>query len=516
MNSAGRALIGALLGALITLAAHPASRPFLLGSVNRATPAMLESSISTEAAVLSPPTDVQSASLWLQVGMDRLRDGRGLSSEERNSLLQVVEAAALKEVGNAYWPQMATVLLLDAGRMQDAQSAWSRASRLTSWKDYQSERLLQSRRELAAQAGAEQAWQLAFVYYARSESSGIMIERAARKLLAQADYESDLGREVRYATLLNGDLLRSGGRSVRVSRHGANIVELAAYPADLTATITPKRLWVGQTSLLASFAESGMDVAHDRANKIFRANEGWRALVYQEERDQTMQQYAMATVVAAALPVALLATSVVGFVILGIGLLIQASMRHARSFPMALTGFVSVSLALLVYGLSERPVAALAVSLCSAFILVAPAHARRIQPSDLGPLFTFVVLALAVASAGAVAAHAVTNAPPLVSLAPVLGVPHEFQDRPSFIALGFVLASLLFLVSPLWALVYRMGTPYVVGTALRRFGAILGWGGITATIVLGPAAVFADRTMSQALEQIVANEPVYYLQQYEP
>src|SRR5687767_4935762 len=158
MSPVGRALLGAVLGALLTLALHPASRPFVLGAASRVTPKAVVQTVDMQSTEVQPPEDLLGVSLWVQLGLERLVSGHGLSPAELKSLLQVADAAIERERQNAFWHQAKAVLLLQSGKNNQAAAAWHRGAIADYWKDFQTERLQHAQEDLAAKTDATQAW----------------------------------------------------------------------------------------------------------------------------------------------------------------------------------------------------------------------------------------------------------------------------------------------------------------------------------------------------------------------
>ena len=517
MTPAARAFWGAMLGALLTLALHPASRPFILGSASRLHAENLSNSLDISASSLKPPKDLLGASLWLQIAFEKVAERRQkLTDQELASVLSICNAAIEREQPqNAYWHQAKAALLMQDGRRGEALDAWMRASRYELWKDYQTERLEQSQQLLAHDTGARQAWQYAYIYYARTDAGAKLIERTARTLLATADYTSAKGRALRFASLKNGESLRLGGRSILVSNHGANIVELSAYPPNLTGTLSPKRLWIGRTELLASLAKAGPAGDYEKANQIFQYNDGWVALVNDANFRNMADQLSLAAVVAAQAPVAAIAIMILGGVIYLLGCLVSRTQRERTKFGTGLVAVTMVAGSAVVYALTGNVAAAMAVGLSTAFLLVGPAKPRHVEPSDLGPLFTFVILVMSGSSALALGTYVIASSGPAVALASAIGLPPDYSERPALAGLSAVFLALIFIAAPLWALVHRLSTPHVVSVGLRRAGAITGLGGLLLVVLLSPVCVYADRTLTETLSSIAGNEPVYHLTRYE-
>jgi general stress protein CsbA len=436
-----------------------------------------------------------------------------LDAKEYESLLSVADAAIQKERQNSFWYQAKAILLLKLNRRQEAAKAWRSGGACEFWNDYQTERLLRSERQLAVQTGAHQAWQYAYAYFSRSDVNGAFIEQAARSFLSKADGKSAAGLLTRYDCLSNGSLLRVWGRSIRISIHGANIVELAAYPAGLAGTVSPKKLWVGQTQFLTELGDAGMKDKMAEGREIFRNNDAWMALGNREDAEPFAKNLTIAALAAAEAPLGCLASAVVGALIWSFGHLLQRRFDSTSQLKPVALSIILIGLSLLVFFLSRYWIAALAVALSTGFLLVSTSQARKVKDPDFGPLFLLIMLALAFACIGTIVMFVVANSAPAITLAPAVSIPSAFFTRPALPALVIVLLSLTCIAAPLWGLFHRVGTPYVLGSALRSVGAIMAVSSLLFAVALGPTCVYADRLARDTLAQLVQNEPVYYLVQ---
>lgn len=509
MNATSRACLGALLGALLTLAIHPASRPFLLSAAIHIPSQKLESSIDHNLRQPAPPHSLSDASLWLQLACQRIALHQTLTQGEVATTLEIADRAAQLEPENAYWPQVKAVILNTVRRNDEAAEAWQRASRGSVWNDYQTQRLGEARQRLAAISGANQAWQLAYVYHERSDVPALLIERYARMLLSQTGFEKKEDIQVRYATLLNGELLRNGSRSVTLGDHGAKVVELVAYPRDLMGTSSPKRLWVGQNNLIRQMQAVGMNEETASAQNAFNNNEGWRALTPDDPMEHT-NELSILSVLSATVIGACAVCAVTGTAIWGIGWAVSRRFGHLPRFSF-ITVVIMAGVLALATGLLTRDIwAAFVGALAGSFLLVAPNQARRTQPEDLGPLFAFLLLVLSLMCGLVIGAYGIFQTPPAVAILPQLGIPSDYYSTPLLLGLSFIFVSLGIIAVPIWALVQRLGTPHVLGLALRKLGVYLAFGSLVTGIIVGPVAVYLDRQLEQTLSEMVGNEPVYY------
>jgi hypothetical protein len=283
MTAVGRAILGATLGALLTLIAHPTSRPYLSTLALRVQPSDLAAQLYLRSERLPPPTNPIDAALWLHMAADRVYQGKKLTNAECDSVLKIATAAAKREPDNAFWYQMQAVFYQQAGKKAQAVNAWNRASHSQAWNDYQSQLLMHARQRISTLTRSQQSWQLAYVYSARSESAARLVESYARSLIARLDHESDASLELRYTTLRNGSLVRDFSRSMKIGLRGANIVELASYPKGLSTIRSPKKLLLAQIAMFNSLMSSGKKQAAASAYESFRQNDAWRAMTQRED-----------------------------------------------------------------------------------------------------------------------------------------------------------------------------------------------------------------------------------------
>ncbi|MGV3616853.1 MAG: hypothetical protein ACO1SV_16120 [Fimbriimonas sp.] len=514
MTSLGRALAGAAFGALLTLMLHPVSRPFLLSTAYRVPPDKLERCLDSATAQPAPPQDLIGASLWVQLALERIAaTDAPLRPKEMQTVLKIAEAAAERDSDNAYWNQARAAMLLPAGQPMEARAAWIRASRAVQWNDYQSERLYQSRDSIASLVGTRQAWQLAYVFYHRSDSAATTIERFARALLRDADPTTEEGLTIRFATLRNGNLMRQGSRSVRVGQRGANIVELTTYPALMVNMPSPRRLWTGQTEMLDRMAKMGEAWANnsEEARTIFGRNEGWRALMEFEDPQELVERLSVTSVVTSGLTGTFAILAFVGGVLYLLGVGVDRLWGNQPLLKWPYVTVFTVGLGALGWWLTQDLFAGLCTALCTAFLGVTPPHVRRARPEDLGPLFTFLIVALASLFALTVVGYLLGTTPAASGLLPVLGIPRGYYNTPLLLGLSAVFLGLLLLAVPMWGLAQRLAIPHVLSLALRKFGATLGFGGLAFAILLTPASVYVDREIGETLSQLVGNEPAYHL-----
>jgi len=504
--------MGAAIGALATLCLHPVSRPFMTGVTSRASPAVLRGCIDSNAPSLPPPTTIVQASLWMQLAAHRILGHEKLSPKELSTVMAIAKAGAAKEQNNAFWPQMEAIFCIDGGDLAHAIEAWSMAANCQSWNDHQITRLMDDRAAIVDMTGVTQSWQLAYLYYARSDDVAYCLRAVARAILSNADYNKPDGLTKRYATLLNGELLRSHAHSSRSSISAMEIVDLTTSPSDAVALpVTPKTIWAGQDQVLRNLTS----VLHQpdwaaTAQKIFKENEAWRALTVHDSNAEQSELLALGTVLSSSVASAVIVVAVVGLFVWSIGRLVAWRLARAKAITPYVAAGIAISLGGLVEALTRYFPAAVAAALCAGFLIVAPDRSRKARPNDLGPMFGFTATLLGLICSSMFMIYLVGSTPAANAIFPNLGVPSDYFDKPLMAGLAAVSFGLVLLMAPIWAVVHRLGTPHVLALSLMRFGGFLAVMGLTLSIVLGPMAVYADRRLETAFDELVRNEPVYY------
>ncbi len=512
MSPAGRIALGALLGSAVTLAAHPVSRPYALSVFMAREASQRAIAVDPTSTSLPPPSHMVAVSQWLQTAAERTLARKPLTAKEVDSVLRIAKAAARREPDNAFPGQMRAALLAKAGRGAEAEAEWIRAAHCAGWNDYQSARLLLAQSKIAAEAGANQAWQLGLVYYDRSDACARLIQDYARSLVRKIDTESERGLRLRFATLLNGLLLRNGSRSLHVGQYGANIIELAPYPPDLATDRSPRRLILAQHTLLNGLRRLNLMDEAARADAAFRDNDGWRALTGEDDEEEEIRALSLAAVVTSSAVSALLLLALFGGAVWLCGRLVDAFLSRHEKFGLLPVVASGIAVGIAVYAITGAWLTAMACGVCLVLLAVGPKRGRRVPPSDLGCMYSFTLASLTLAFVVIAGAFLLGATWPAQWLLPSLGVtPEYFGGSTLFVGLAGLILALLLLVVPMWATALRLPSPFVLGLTLRRFGSYLGCAGLLFGVLLGPGVVYLDRQIAKTLYELVANEPMYYL-----
>jgi hypothetical protein len=141
-------------------------------------------------------------------------------------------------------------------------------------------------------------------------------------------------------------------------------------------------------------------------------------------------------------------------------------------------------------------------------------HEREAIPRGLGAGFATTITALGVGFVIVLAYYFVSRSLPGEYLLGIEGGSPGFAiEETSLLALAGFIASLAFVIAPVWAFMVRLAPHRLVGTSVMRFGASVFLGCIALGVAMVPAAVGVDRSVGDSLSKTFQNEPSFYLTQ---
>lgn len=506
MNSAQRAGVGAVVGAILVLAFHPATRSFFVPTLTAFGRMPEVDSSPLQALPQTVPEKlltVQDAAVWIESASKQKLGKAQLRDSERAKLAKVFEFAKENDPLNAYWP-LAEANLIFAPTTE----SWKRAAGMQAFNDYQSNGIISSSKQMEKH-GAK-AWRWSVLSSLRSEATSTLCEATARDLNRSYPLDIKEGLEIRFATLRNGVLLRDGSRNIRNGDHGQLMVELSTYPAELRDK-SPKRLLLAQVNFLDLLRANQMVLEATTAQSAFRDNEAWLALVERNEAKKTLRFWAQMATFAALTPAVLTIMSVFSAVVLVMGLLsrkLELAEKLVRPPWPIVVGLIS---GLTLFILIGQFLVACAVALCNFFLLAQSPTRRSKAPNSLGPLFmlTCTVVTLATSLFGALF-YVGLLAPAIHSLEALNTPPEYFAGSTLFAGLAITTSVLLCVIAPSWGFAFRVDTGKVLELALIKSGkASLGLS-IVLAIVSAPVCVALDRAAENHLVELTTNEPLYY------
>ncbi|RYG37712.1 hypothetical protein EON81_05835 [bacterium] len=506
MTPLGRAVLGAAVGGTIALIAHPSSRPYFFGVGNFDSGDRIRRAMPDFSRNLTVPRNLDDAALWLRIGLEKTVRNEPLKAAELKTLRQLAAQGQEKDRGNAFWPQAQAVLEAKAGNREEATEFWRNAAKRGTWNDRQNP-LLQS---AVAALGSEknQAWPYALLNMCRNHASATAVERYARTQLSRANLTSANGAMTRVEVIRNGELIRKGGRTMLDSLVGVKLVDLAVYPPEFMTVSRPKQLYLGRGQLYQTLRAEGMARDIPTLVRTFHENDAWSTIVSPEEAESNFREMAAKAAIYAVLPGAVLVTALVGAVAMGFARATGGGPRIPVSFTIAAV----TALTALAWFSSGSLLGAGAVAVCGAFVLYRPRHERTIEVKGLGPLFQFVIGMLSLCAGLSCAFWLTGRSVPAREISASLpALPDWWIDPSATGALAALFVSLIGLVAPAYALVYRVPTARVLALAVKWFGSFLFFGAWILILVGTPLVISADRDLQSRLSKILLNEPVYYL-----
>ncbi len=522
MSVSRRIFFGALLGALIVLAAHPAARPYIGQGLWELGPSRFlarTESLPENLSRLPQPESLGTAALWLLVASERDAANMPLNPSVCRRLTAIAQAGAKREPDNAFWRQMASVMLGKLGDIEGAQREWDTAAQAARWNDYQGARLDRLLDGLKAESGRPMGWHYAFTYSRRSTAPARMIYRHGRMLLSKATSQPRSLLDVRLDTLRNGQLLRDGARLNDASAFGMSLIEASAFPylpesrsfEDLTRGSPRKRLlarYAFVRELQARHAEAEVEQVMD----AFNTNESWIALIDSQAPADHTRLLAIVSVASASLPGTLLLVALFGWFINLVGMAMDRWPKLQFVFKVPAAPILGVLLGGATYLWTRLPFPAVWIAVVFGCFAVTPDKIKDHKPRDLGDAFR-LTMGIVAACIGLVTMLFFAGiSKPGVYLLHQLGVADSYgSGSTALLALVAVLLGLVLASASAWAFVQQHRPNELAPIALRVCGAYIGVTAVTLAVLVAPVAIGLDRHLSDTLAKVLQNEPTYFL-----
>lgn len=516
MTGLGRALVGALVGAVAVLIVHPVTRPHFspLLDLTASPPTVWSSSPwrSVNARVAPLGSDDATAAYWLLLGAQQSLSGR-LSPDEDLRLLRLAETRANREPDNAFWHQAEAVFAARLKRTDQENQAWRAGARALRWNDYQTVRLQRLHLRLTRRHLADFPWHWAALLEERSPDLAGLIARRGIQRVAPADTPDadDLSR--RAEALANAVLLRDGGRQLAISGLGMDWIEAAARTGPAEMSTNQRRLMISRYALVDRFRRSDRSDQARMAVEAFAENDAWLALVPQSRANAFRTRLTGVALGLGVAPAACLLVAVGGLGVAGLGWLLrraEPAVRWATS-PRVIP-VLAAGVGLLVYATTRQALESFWLFMSLSFFALVPSVKRSSRPEAPGLLFSWVVGSLAV-SLGLVAGLAfargtqawealmMTRALQHVSVLENINLPW----------LATVLAVLLVCVAPTWSMVQRYAVAPMLSRVLETAGVCVAWAFSLALIVCTMTATLANDGLITTLRGLAENEAAYHL-----
>ncbi len=499
MTIAARAAWGAALGAILTLLLHPVSRAYLLADFISYQPRTFDQwsqNLVGEKARLA---------FFLTGYCDQIVTSSA-KKEGFDRALAAVEKGANLDPDNAYWQQVWAVLLAKDNKPEQAVEHWIAASGKLTWNDYQSSILFAQRFDLAGQYGAEQNWQLLYLYFLRSQSTATLISNYGRALVLNRSFDKHDDLMLRGMTVQNGDLLRTGSRSVVVGNHGAQLEEVASHPSGLSATLSNHKMLLARFDLFNRLRGIGQVTLASATNQAYRELDAWDALASPTRSEEVISDVSIESLLAIGIPGVSLVIGLFGLLLTGIAFATKSLNRIHPAFP-PLLGIVFAASS---YAISFLPLVSLAIFGCCMFLLFRPKYERPAGASDLGPLFSFLLWVISIIISLLTALFLITSSFAGVQILSHLGVPPEYLGGSgAILALTMLFTAILLFIAPIYGLTLRIPTINVLKTLLARSGRIFCLLGALGIIISTPVGIYVDRSNQETVQQMLLNEPLH-------
>jgi len=510
----GRAAIGALIGAVVTLIGHPLSRPFLIGPFYESGNLLNSPRFSLPTSfpkALPDPIDDISASLWVHVGAELSRQRDKITPAQLQGLVKLARIRGSHDLQNSFWKVAEAIFLDKLNKGPEAVQAWQQAAERIRYDDYQSRYLGRLRVALAEQS-ADGSWQYAYCYRLRSQALATQAELYARKVVSGTGLTRPEDLKLRYDTLIIGNIFRDGSRNLAAMTHATQIVELSSHPREMHNERSVKRLLMAHLDFKEKLRSAGFEGRARRVEEVYNENDAWVAMTARENASENMQNLTQLAAVLPNLPGVLLQCSLLCLALwltgFGLNHLTEFNLRWAA----IAVAIAAVALPIVVYLLTHSGLAFLATALCGAFLLISTRTPRAVPPRDLGPLFAFMNFVVAIALIAAISLVFLFRTLPVQASKAAFSEPVAMLvDPPSFAGLALIVLACLFLFSPLWALAQHLRTLTVLSKAVMGTAAIASVTSLVLAIAATPICVRMESENQETLRKIMENEPVYYL-----
>jgi hypothetical protein len=511
-----RAFIGALIGAVLTLILHPSSRPFLTGafvSSSNIIESQRNSLPTSFPEVLPDPTDEVAASLWIHVGAEQLALGVKLSKTQLDGLVRLANLYGERDRENAFWPMAAAIFESKAGRREESVGHWLRASKRLTYNDFQS-RYLSRLRDQIASSISDNSWQYAYCYRLRSLAFANLVERHAHSLISRLDLKSTEDLEIRFATLVNGGLMRDGSRNLKIMDHGVTIVEVASHPRELQSEPSIRRLLIAHFEFKEALRAAGMVRQASQIDSAYNNNDGWRALTRREDTAEKVANLTLFSALWPNLPGVLVQCALLAAVVGLCGAVLDRLTKQNSLWSSVLAFALAVGISLAVWILTRSPLAFTSTALCCLFVLLTPKNPRAHHPEDLGPLFAFVISVLSMIFLTLTGIMFLTRTLPVQASAEAFD-PHlaSMVDSGMAAGLSLIIVACLFLFAPLWALAQHIRTLFVLSRGLSGMAASTAIASLILAIAATPICLRLESDNQETFRMLLENEPVYYVRQ---
>lgn len=502
-------MTGGLIGAVTVLLFHPVTQPFVQNGLRK----FGESPFAKSSPVvpgnlksLPLPEDLPTTAKWLDEGCRRILAGKTINRDDLLTFDELAHNTSEKDPDNAFWKQTEAIFQERLHNYDAATAAWTQASKLTRWNDYQTDRLRTVVGGLTEESGRTLAWHWAVAYTLKDYAVPTLVARYGFEHLTP---ESTL--EDRLVLLDNGKLVRDGARSRQGGQFGWQMIESAAI-GSATPLGSRRDLLDKRMQILPTLSKAGLNKESVHVLNVLSANEAWDAALQASDSGNQFRTRALQSVIVASVPGALVFAGIASALLYVVSLFFGRYASGSKST--ALPCILGIGGGLAAYFITGLVFPAVFLTIVLAGFLIRPS----VPPLE-GTKFRLDVWVRSCAEflgllfVVALAACAVLAAPPVQTLA---SFDADILDPkiflPSAMTLAIMALGLSLGAAQVWAFTRRRD-PYVACSLVLRSIATTGLVvGFTLGVAATPFCIAADKHLAEDLSQLVQNEPSYYLQ----
>lgn len=508
MTPRARVGIGFLIGALLVLLLHPISRPHFALTIWQSGPSLVATQSPLFRANLKqvpPPRSEDETAYYLLLACEQyLSLGDSIRPDEALFAYQTALNQANRDADNAFWASMAAVF---APNVTLKKEALRRAASATRYDDRQSGRLQQMVDGLSQEYGGMMMWQPVLASLDRSEAPARALRRATRRVLREAS----LSATAQYELILIGNLLREGGRSVRVAMHGVRLMEEATAPQFIDQSPSRATVLRSRAQLMDRLAPLNLAAA-ERANALFLQADSWENVMSRRAQQENTARTGWIALLSSSLPSALLHGWVVSVVICITGLIFARWSGTERMLEIPWPPLAGLLLGLIAFQFTRLLWPSLWIVLFIAFFLFKPDRVRSREPKELSRAHRLVITLGGVAFLGFWTAFALGLSPVAHALYPMLAVPTEYRSGSSLLlGLALLMLSLLLFTIPCYGWINRERLASLLPLTLQELGFRLFAISSCLIVLITPVCLVIEQRNTDRMVRFMQNEPTLYM-----
>lgn len=255
--------------------------------------------------VVSEPRSLREQAAWMLAAAQKSEAQVPLRADELKSLQSIVSRATSLQTHNAFWTQSRALLAYWNGNDREAQILWQQSAQSPDWIDYET----QDSNEWKSGLAVEPALSMIRI---RNDYVASLISMVRHLVREPHNSLSDL--QLRYATLLNGDLIRKHARTVETALDAIRLEDASVQPKDVLMPLEHRDLLISRIELSQQLQkEPGIGLAQPIEN-LYKESDAEFALLSQYDWKDDITTLQMDAAVTDLLPgLALLGTAIAFF-----------------------------------------------------------------------------------------------------------------------------------------------------------------------------------------------------------